>query len=91
MPLYIYDFVQCQYRIEVFTLDQSLNILNLIDWLLLSIIVIIIICLLLQNIQRYLFKFKEVKNIGYWKFQCLHLQLQLRRIVYIQKQWHMHH
>ncbi|CAD8091032.1 unnamed protein product [Paramecium primaurelia] len=69
MPLYIFDFVQCQYRIKIFTLDQSLKLLNLIDWLILSLLILIIIiqsCCRIQISSQVLQKVMKYMKIAYY-------------------------
>ncbi|CAD8104968.1 unnamed protein product [Paramecium sonneborni] len=69
MPLYIFDFVQCEYRIKIFTLDQSLKILNLIDWLILSILILIIViqtCCKIQISSQAIQKVMKYMTIAYY-------------------------
>ncbi|CAD8119456.1 unnamed protein product [Paramecium sonneborni] len=69
MPLYIFDFVECEYRIKIFTLDQSLKLLNLIDWLILSILILIIIiqsCFQIQISSQAIQKAMKYIKIAYY-------------------------
>ncbi|CAK59568.1 unnamed protein product (macronuclear) [Paramecium tetraurelia] len=70
MPLYIFDFVQCQYRIKIFTLDQSLKLLNLIDWLILSLFILIII---IQSCCRIQISSQALQKV----MQELHIQQEI--------------
>ncbi|CAD8089711.1 unnamed protein product [Paramecium primaurelia] len=69
MPLYIFDFVQCQYRIKIFTIDQSLKLLNLIDCLILSLLFLIILiqsCCMIQISSQVFQRVMKYMKIGYY-------------------------
>lgn len=62
MPLYVFDFILCQPRSELFTLNHSLLILNCLDWFIISVTTMII---LLHSIIKITLKKRTWKKLKY--------------------------
>ncbi|CAD8094239.1 unnamed protein product [Paramecium sonneborni] len=63
MPLYVYDFILCQPRNKLFTLNSSLLILNYLDWFIISIMAIVIILHSIIKISIKKKTWKRLKNL----------------------------
>lgn len=65
MPLYVFDFVQCLPRNTLFTLNDSLSILNFIDWGIIGILVILFIFHFILKISLKKKTWKKLKYLFY--------------------------
>ncbi|CAK89216.1 unnamed protein product (macronuclear) [Paramecium tetraurelia] len=75
LPLYVFDFVLCQSRSDLFTLNQSLFLLNCLDWFIISVMSVII---LLHSIIKITLKPKTWKKL---KYQSIHKKQEITIIL----------
>lgn len=64
MPLYVFDFHECEARSSIFTLEESLNILGFIDWCMISVAILTIILYSCVKISLEKTKWKTIKKIS---------------------------
>ncbi|CAK58621.1 unnamed protein product (macronuclear) [Paramecium tetraurelia] len=80
MPLYVFDFVSCQPRSKLITLQESLQILNFFDWGMIAVLAIIIImhsCLKISLKKKTWKKLKKFLKVIYYLLLLLVHLLQV--------------